>query len=181
MNYGPLTGYELKQGFDDSISHFWNANLSQIYPTLKEMEREGLITIQVEPQEARPPRKVCRITDAGREELRRWLRTPDDLPANRVPFLIKIFFGGNLAREELLDVVRHHLELHRERLEAYRGPGRAALDRWASATGLQREAFYWELTLEAGVKFEQAWVEWCEEAIKRIEAMEADTHENPGR
>ena len=36
LNYRPMTGYDLKQRFDHSISHFWSANLSQIYPTSEE-------------------------------------------------------------------------------------------------------------------------------------------------
>ncbi len=36
LNYGSMTGYELKKIFDPSIGHFWNAELSQMYPTLKQ-------------------------------------------------------------------------------------------------------------------------------------------------
>ena len=38
LTHQPMTGYELKQFFDSSIQHFWNAELSQIYPTLKSLE-----------------------------------------------------------------------------------------------------------------------------------------------
>ena len=34
LSYAPMTGYDLKRYFDQSIHHFWNANLSQIYPRL---------------------------------------------------------------------------------------------------------------------------------------------------
>ncbi|MCK4490947.1 MAG: hypothetical protein KAU23_11845, partial [Anaerolineales bacterium] len=29
----------------------------------------------------------------------------------------------------------------------------------------------WGLTLEMGVKYEQGWIEWCQEAIARIEDL----------
>lgn len=38
LNYGPHTGYELKKVFDISVAHFWNAELSQIYPSLKALD-----------------------------------------------------------------------------------------------------------------------------------------------
>src|SRR6266508_4499259 len=64
-----MTGYELKKFFDTSVAHFWNAELSQIYPALKAMESEGLVEMKVEVQNDRPNRKVYSITESGRREL----------------------------------------------------------------------------------------------------------------
>lgn len=170
LNYSNMTGYELKQHFDQSIHHFWNANLSQIYPTLTQMEEEGLLTMEVEYQENRPNRKVYHITEAGREEMQRWLREPMDLSPVRQAFLIKIFFGGSLEKEEVLAQLRHNLKLHREQLATYLGPVQEGLRKGIEATGLKREGLFWELTLDAGIKTKEAWIEWLEEAIKKIEA-----------
>ena len=73
-----MTGYELKKFFDTSVAHFWNAELSQIYPALKAMESEGLVEMKVEVQDDRPNRKVYSITDSGRRELLEWLAKPAD-------------------------------------------------------------------------------------------------------
>ncbi len=172
LNHGPMTGYELKQRFDRSIQHFWNANLSQIYPTLNRMAEEGLLTMRIEYQENRPNRKVYAITDAGREELQRWLRQPLDLPRLRQPFLIQVFFGDNLEKETLLTQLHHQLRLHQERLAVYQGPMREALQHHIKATGLERAGFFWNLTLEAGIHFEEACIQWCQEAIAKIEALD---------
>jgi len=172
LNYACMSGYELKQHFDQSIQHFWNANLSQIYPTLGQMEEEGLLTMEVEYQENRPNRKIYHITDAGCKELQRWLREPMDLQPIRQAFLIKVFFGGNLAKEEILAQLHHDLELHRELLATYLGPVQEGLQQSIEATGLEREGLFWDLTLEAGVKLKKAWIEWLEAAIKKIENNE---------
>jgi len=171
LNYGGMSGYELKQCFDQSIRHFWNANLSQIYPTLGQMEKEGLLTLKVKYQEDRPNRKVYYITEAGRKELRRWLCEPVELPLTRHPFLIKVFFGGNLEKEEILAQLRHDLVLRQEQLDAYQKRVREVLEQYIKATGMEREGLFWGLTLEAGIKFEEAWIQWCEEAINKIETM----------
>ncbi|OIO91678.1 MAG: hypothetical protein AUK03_10780 [Anaerolineae bacterium CG2_30_64_16] len=176
LSYAPMTGYDLKRYFDQSIHHFWNANLSQIYPTLSRMVEEGLLTMEVEHQEDRPNRKVYTITGVGREELQRWLREPLGLSPLRVPFLIQIFFGGSLEKEEMLARLRHHLALHQERLAAYQGPVREVLRQNVEATGLEREGFFWGLTLDAGIQCEEGWLKWCEEAIEKIEAM-GDGHD----
>lgn len=174
LNYAPTTGYELKQHMDESIYYFWNANLSQIYPTLNTMAEEGLLSMEVQYQEDRPNRKVYHITDAGRQELLRWLREPADLPPLRVAFLIKVFFGGSLDKEEILAQLRHHLALHQERLVEYQETVREAVRRNVASTGLEREGFFLDLTREAGIKYEDGWIEWCKEAIEKTEIMDND-------
>ncbi len=171
LNYAPMTGYELKRHFDNSIHYFWNAKLSQIYPTLDLMKKEGLLTMEVDYQENGPNRKVHHITDAGREELRRWLLEPLDLSPNRVAFLVQVFFGGNLAKEEILAQLRRNLALHREQLAAYNGQVRDVVRRNIEDTGLKREGVFWSLTLESGVEYEKGRIKWCRKAIKGIEAM----------
>ncbi len=174
LNYRPSTGYDLKHLFDQSIYHFWNANLSQIYPTLSRMVDEDLLAVEIEYQQDRPNRKVYDITDAGREELQRWLREPIDLPQNRFAFLIKVFFAARLEKEEVLTQLRHHLALHREQLAVYEGPTREVVRQNIEATGLERDGLFWGLTLDGGIKWEEAWIAWCEEAIEKIETMDHD-------
>ncbi len=99
INYGPMTGYELKKFFDTSVAHFWNAELSQIYPALKAMESEGLVEMKVEVQDDRPNRKVYSITESGRRELVDWLAKPADRDQVREPILIKVFFGSSLSKQ----------------------------------------------------------------------------------
>jgi PadR family transcriptional regulator AphA len=66
----PGTGYELTQRFDFSLSNAWHASHSQIYPELGKLEAAGMA--EVVEEGARRSRTYA-ATDAGREELRRWL------------------------------------------------------------------------------------------------------------
>src|SRR5256885_12604547 len=93
LTYHPMTGYEVKQFFDSSVQHFWNAELSQIYPTLKALEEQQFVEKHVEVQENRPNRKIYEITEAGRAEFARWARVSQPPADLRDPFLIKAFFG----------------------------------------------------------------------------------------
>jgi hypothetical protein len=67
--------------------------------------------------------------------------------------------------------LRHHLELHRRQLAEYQEQTQRVLDQAAQPQGLEGEKLYWHLTLRAGVLNEQFWIQWCEEAIDRIERL----------
>lgn len=166
LNYEGMTGYELKQHFDQSVQHFWNANLSQIYPALSQMEKEGLLVMELEYQDNRPNRKVYKITENGRRELVRWLEEPMDLQPVREPFLIKIFFGVNLEREKILALLEHQKELHREQMDRYREIKESFSNKVPAE--MKRDAVFWEMTLDAGIKLGASWQEWLEDSIKKI-------------
>lgn len=171
LNYGPMTGYEIKKFFDTSVAHFWNAELSQIYPSLKQMEAEGLVEMRVEVQADRPNRKVYTITDDGRRELLDWLARPAGRDQVREPLMIKLFFGAALSRDEIIQVLRHRIAELREANAMYER-GCAIIEDLAKSIGLGREAFFWRLTLEAGVAQNRAQIEWAEDTIGRLNAMD---------
>ncbi len=167
LNYAPMTGYDLKKAFDTSIRHFWPADQAQIYRTLKELMHQGWVTVEEVPQADRPNRKVYHITEAGREELRRWLRTPTDPEDPRVPLLVRVFFAGGLTDEEAVALLEAYAAGLRARLEAYaRIPQQAA--HYAEAIQSPREVFFWSLTLDYGIRLTRAALEWAEEAIRNI-------------
>jgi len=177
LNYGPHTGYELKKVFDISVAHFWNAELSQIYPTLKALEGEGLVDMNVDVQADRPNRKVYSITDDGRRELMEWLATPAEADQIREPLLIKLFFGSSLSRRELLAVLRQRADELRQAAAQYER-GCEAVKNLAEVIGLEREALFWELTLDSGVHHNRAAVDWIEGAIRRIDVADDATFES---
>ncbi len=171
LSYGPMTGYELKKFFDTSVAHFWNAELSQIYPSLKQLESEGLVEMEVEVQADRPNRKVYFITEDGSRDFMEWLALPAETNQARDPLLIKVFFGVALPKQQLIGVLRHRADELRLEIEDHER-GHALIQQFADSLGLQREAFFWGLTVECGVKEHQALIDWTEEAIRKVEQLE---------
>lgn len=170
INYGPMTGYELKKFFDSTVAHFWNAELSQIYPALKAMESEGLVEMKVEVQEDRPNRKVYSITEAGRREIVKWLAEPAEPDQVREPMLIKIFFGASVSKQDLINVLHQEVARHR----GYQKELELALNwcsRFAEAVGLGKQAPFWQLTIDAGLRVCRAEKEWAESAIVSLEEL----------
>jgi len=170
LNYGPMTGYELKKFFDTSVAHFWNAELSQIYPTLKAMDSEGLVEMEVDVQADRPNRKVYTITDDGRRNLLEWLAKPAEPEQVREPILIKVFFGANVSREELIRVLQQQVK-DLKGYGAYLQQCEFMIARFAEGIGMAQEAPFWALTPKLGMKHCQAEAEWAEGAIQTVEQM----------
>ncbi|NUM43288.1 MAG: PadR family transcriptional regulator [Anaerolineales bacterium] len=169
LNFKPLSGYDLKKAFDNSVRHFWPANQSQIYRTLAQMTEEGLLEKEVIEREERLDMKIYRISDAGRAELHHWLTTPLPEQDNREPLLIQVFFGGQLSDEELLALLRHEAQATEERLAVYTMIHRTTLANAPSPENA-RAFFLSMLTLEYGLRSNQVLLEWLNNALQQIEA-----------
>jgi DNA-binding PadR family transcriptional regulator len=128
----PMTGYELKKFFNISFSFFSGLSYGSIYPSLRKMEEEGLVTVRIEVKERTANRKVYSVTPRGREVFRSGLGAPFELERHRSAFLTQLFFFAHLSKEERLGKVRHYLasvsrmekqlEASRPQIELYADP-----------------------------------------------------------
>ncbi len=168
LSFVPLSGYDLKKAFDKSVSHFWPANQSQIYRTLAELEREGLVEKEVIPREERLDMKIYDITEAGRTELHRWLATPLPPQDTREPFLIQVYFGGQLTDEELIHLLQHEITGVQERLEVYKMVYALSQEQPSRVTD-PRAIFMSLLTLEYGLTGQVVLLQWLQGALERIQ------------
>jgi len=107
----PMHGYELFQRFQGEVlGQIVHIEMSQLYAFLKKLERLALIEAELEPQGARPPRKVYRLTEEGRALLRQWLTTPVERPRDiRIFFLIKLYFTQRQLPEQLLTLIEQEI------------------------------------------------------------------------
>lgn len=171
LNYGPMTGYELKQVMDRSTAFFWHARQSQIYTTLKKLEAEGLLTSEVQAQESRPDRRVYTITEAGQADLQAWLATPiTNLESRKERLLLKIFFSAAVDKEALLTQLRLQRELHHRQAEHYRTETKAVIQSYtARMPGLERDVLLWEATRRFGELYETMYTRWLDETIALVE------------
>ena len=171
LNYRPLSGYDLKKVFDNSVRHFWPADQSQIYRTLAKLAEHGYVEQETVRGLDRPDRKEYRITPAGQEALRTWLLNPLPSQDTRIAELIQIFFAGQLTDEQVITLFERLAAEARAVLDAYdRIPQPARAD--DQTMGPQRERFFWQLTLEYGLASARMDLEWLESVIARIRAGE---------
>jgi len=107
---GSMTGYEIKKRFSVSFSFFSDLSYGSIYPALKKMKQEGLITMKVEIADETPNRKVYTITDSGEKAFLEALRAPFYFDRPKNAFLARLFFFAHLSHEERLSASKGHLE-----------------------------------------------------------------------
>lgn len=113
----PMHGYELHQFFapPSPLAQIWYLGISQMYKLLRELEEQGHVEVSVEPQEARPDRKVYHVTASGREAFLHWLQTPvDGIRLMRVEFLGKLYLARTLDPE----IVERVIDLQAEACRA---------------------------------------------------------------
>ena len=72
----PMSGYELSRSYRRALQQIWYAPLGQVYPTLRKMQRDGLLKVSIKVQKHRPNRKVYSLTSEGRDLLVSWLVQP---------------------------------------------------------------------------------------------------------
>jgi DNA-binding PadR family transcriptional regulator len=174
LNFSPMTGYDLKKYFEQSVAHFWSVTQSHIYKTLDSLEKDGYVESSIIQQVGKPNRKEYSISDAGRQKLQRWLITPLPLPPTREAWLIQLFFAYANSNQEIVELLQARKEAIDARIQTYRQDAQAAIDANARSIGNARIHELWQVTLDYGIsyyEFERAWLEKTIERIKDLPPM----------
>lgn len=146
---GPAHPYELSQRFERELGRVWRVGQSRLYAYVNKLEEEGYATVEVEAQEARPPRKVFRISGAGKKRFLEWLREPTRHVRNiRLEFLARLYFFRELGLEGQEELVARQKAVIEERL--------ASIERSMRET----EDEYWALVLDFRRSEMEAVVAW---------------------
>lgn len=167
----PSSGYEIKQQFDRVFSHFWAADLPQIYRTLNRMETDGWLTAASAASSKGPERRVYRVTAGGKRALKKWLATAPTMATERIEYLAQTFFLGALeddrASLEFMQELRGVLANELAILEGIAQGWADADPYYPDVT--DRDDFYAQLTLDLGLNKLATKVAWADRCIGRIE------------
>jgi PadR family transcriptional regulator AphA len=94
--------------------------LSQLYAHLKQLEEDGLVAAQIEPQPNRPDRKVYHLTSEGRQAFHDWVQQPTPyLRHIRVEFLARLYFYRRLALPGLEQLVARQQAVCTDQVERF--------------------------------------------------------------
>jgi DNA-binding PadR family transcriptional regulator len=158
----PRTGYALLKHFEQSLAYAWPASHSQIYPELARLLEAGLI--ERAGTGARGS-KTYAITEAGLEDVRRWLRETEPDRRVRSEAALRPFFLWLLEPEEAA------AQLERE--QRYWG---GVLDEFrrieSEPTGRDKKSRAFRIALEGGIRTVEARLEWLEDAIAEVRSRE---------
>ncbi|WP_319457242.1 MULTISPECIES: PadR family transcriptional regulator [unclassified Mycobacterium] len=173
------SGYELARRFDRSIGYFWAATHQQIYRTLRTMEADGWVSVDVVAQTSRPDKKVYDVTDDGRAELTRWIAEPlsgrgsavSDGRTRELAVKIRgIAYGDPSALDALRTQVGTLRSERAELLDTYRGFEKR---QFPDPSALRGAALHQYLVLRGGIRAEEGSVDWLDEVLAALGAATA--------
>jgi DNA-binding PadR family transcriptional regulator len=163
----PKSGYDIKKSIEGSISNFWSESYGQIYPILKRLVSEKLVSKTVQRQSGRPDRHLYELTARGRAELRLWLSKTAAPKMQRNEFLLKLFFGEEVPAAANLKHVEQFREHQLELLEKYRLLEKGIRTKYAG----DPNSPYWLMTLHYGREVSRALVKWCDQSLAMLKKM----------
>lgn len=113
-----LHGYKLKQQLEQFISGCISVNYGAIYPLLKRLEQQNLLTLSLREGEAGGKRKIYTITEQGKARFQeKMLEHPKESWVNaRSRFMIKFVFFSHLPSQQRIDLIEKRLAVCRTRL-----------------------------------------------------------------
>lgn len=168
LNYCDMTGYEIMEVFRDSLNFFWKAQTSQIYRELQGLEKQNWVSKTPVPQEGKPDKNVFAITQAGKQELLRWLEDSGPDLSPRKPILMKVFFMGERSREENIDYFKRFKKDCEQFLKSLE-PVPQYIEAYSDQIDEKEKSIYWQMTVEYGRRNMQMEIDWAQSCIERLE------------
>jgi DNA-binding PadR family transcriptional regulator len=161
LTYGEHSGYDLKRAAEAGVGYVWTAAKSHVYAVLPRLVEGGYATARTVAQERRPDKQVYRITKKGERAFRDWLEEPvDERAGSRSPFLLKVFFGGQMSCQALVaHVERKRAEEERALVEYREIEERIRGD---------ERSYYGYVTLRWGLAQSEAWIRWADEILREL-------------
>lgn len=157
-----MTGYELAKDFNYELAEFWYANHSQIYPELKKLHKEGLVTFDVEISGDVLESKRYFITDEGRSDLIKWLHKDEKIqktPKNI--FRLRMYFSNELDLETRISLLENQKIQHVKRLNTLKKTS----EHYAELPDVNSDRFGDFIVLKGAIMRQESTIAWLDECI----------------
>lgn len=159
-----LAGYDIKKLFEGEVGDFWYSNHSQIYPELKRMQAEELISVHVQTVGKKLAKKFYHITEKGEKELQDWMREPlSKLVPSRDEFTMKLYLINDADDPRIPELFREEIARHQEKYDYLRA-------RWQilfKDADAQRQHYGHAIILKQAILREKQRLDWLEDEYRR--------------
>ena len=109
LSQSEKTGYEINDILQNRLSYFYDGTYGMIYPTLRKLEQECLVSKKVIVQTGKPNKNVYSITPAGEKELLNYLESDVADDSFKSDFLMRLFFATNLSDQEIVTLIEDEI------------------------------------------------------------------------
>jgi PadR family transcriptional regulator, regulatory protein AphA len=162
---GPASAYALRQRIASSVGYFWQESFGQLFPTLAELEKKGMVSGR-SVAEGKRRRRDYQLTPDGQSALAAWLNEPPAPQPERNELLLKVFFASPGDVAALGSFIAHADAAARAEVVVLRGIEASLHDDFATDPRLP----FWRLTVRYGILGNEALMQWCKEARRAVEA-----------
>lgn len=160
LNIRPMSAYEVKQFMAQSTQYFWMEHEAQLYPTLKKLTADKLVSAKEEAAQKGGVRVVYKITDKGLKAFRQWLNKKTENAPYRNEFLLKLFFGNEMDKSVLHERIQEYKKEAQDNLSQLKAIREALTDIPA------KRRPYILATITYGIHMMKAEIAWCNEVIQ---------------
>ena len=167
LSHEPMTGYDIKRRMELAIRYFWNAGYGQIYPTLAQLEKKGLISPKKAKSSNNRGSRMFAITNKGRTVLKKWLAAPVEGEPVRYEILLKLFFSSLIPPGKTIRALEKFLEDHEKNAEAMKAFEKNLLDHLDENIDHR----YYLATVRFGARVYEAYCRWARETIDDLERL----------
>jgi DNA-binding PadR family transcriptional regulator len=167
LSIGPMSGYQMRSLMQDSTANFWRESYGRIYPALKRMKRQGLIELDKQASAGPRTRKVYRLTKAGQQRLRAWLRVPAQPLPTRNELLLKLFFGDRAAPGAMAAQVVAWQQSYAAAVKRYE----EQLAELETTRAKHPALPFWRMTLRYGIDEAIMVINWCQGTLEELQGI----------
>jgi DNA-binding PadR family transcriptional regulator len=102
-----MSGYDIKRRLKPLAWLIGSPSFGNLYPILRSLLQENLVTVKVLVRQDKPPRKIYTITKAGQQALQTWTEQPA-APRTTVlkTFVMRLILAGHFTRSSLMGYLR---------------------------------------------------------------------------
>ena len=172
----PMSGYDIRRSLKSLSWLVGSPSFGGLYPALHALLKDGLATVEAVPREGKPPRKIYRITEAGKQALNDWINQSTAPSAPLKAFAMRLVLASNFSQAGLIA----HLQQRRAQVAAHCATLEQTVNTQDEKTDLGQH-----LVLDYGLALASAELAWLDSTLNRLsqplpmEVVQGGTNPNP--
>ena len=156
----PMSGYDVKRFVKGLSWLIGSPSSGSLYPALRSLLEEDLVSVEIVPGVDKPPRKIYSIEQVGRDALEEWLEKPLAADASLKAFVMRLLLADSFSTNSLaayLQQRRSQVATHQSDLSRVNESLKGEKD-----LGIQ-------LALDYGLELASAEMAWLDSALVTLD------------
>ncbi len=162
----PMSGYDIKRFVKGLSWLIGSPSSGSLYPALRSLLEEDLVSVEVVPGMDKPPRKIYSIAPVGRDALEEWLEKPVAADASLKAFVMRLLLADSFSTDNLAAY------LHQRRTQV--ATHQTDLSRVAESLNSEADLGI-RLALDYGLELAYAEMTWLDNALISLDERQLDS------